>query len=89
MWFLRFIPRWLTLGDRRSEHETKLRGEASYAGFRSIEGVESLNKSRTVNMNRFANRRFQFQKRSQLLIRPHDETLSVAAMRIPTYLKPL
>jgi hypothetical protein len=27
-----------------------------------------------------ANRRFQFQKRRQYFIRPHNETLSVAAM---------
>ncbi len=31
-----FFPRWLTLGDRRSENETKLAGEASYAAFRTI-----------------------------------------------------
>ncbi len=29
-----------------------------------------------------SNRRFEFQERSQLLIRAHNETLSVAAMRI-------
>jgi hypothetical protein len=29
-----------------------------------------------------ANRRFQFQKRSQLFIRAHNETLSVVAMRV-------
>jgi hypothetical protein len=29
-----------------------------------------------------ADRRFQFQKRSQLPIRPHNETLSVVAVRI-------
>jgi hypothetical protein len=29
-----------------------------------------------------ANRRFEFQKSSQLFIRVHDETLSVAAMRV-------
>jgi hypothetical protein len=29
-----------------------------------------------------ANDRFEFQKCSQLFIRPHNETLSVAAMRI-------
>jgi hypothetical protein len=28
------------------------------------------------------NRRFEFQKRSQLFIRVHNETLSVAAMRV-------
>jgi hypothetical protein len=31
-----FFSRWLTLDDRRSENETKLAGEASYAGFRTI-----------------------------------------------------
>jgi hypothetical protein len=29
-----------------------------------------------------ANRRFEFDKRSQLFIRVHNETLSVAAMRV-------
>jgi hypothetical protein len=29
-----------------------------------------------------ANRPFQFQKRRQLLICPHNETLSIAAMRV-------
>ena len=29
-----------------------------------------------------SNRRFQFQKRSQLFIRAHNETLSVVAMRV-------
>ena len=29
-----------------------------------------------------ANRRFEFQKRSQLFIRTHDETLSVVAVRV-------
>jgi hypothetical protein len=32
--------------------------------------------------NRNPNRRFQFHKRSQLFIRVHNETLSVAAMRL-------
>ena len=40
--------------------------------------------TRNVNMNRFghANRRLQFYKRSQLFLRVHNETLSVAAMRV-------
>jgi len=40
--------------------------------------------TRNVNMNRFghANRRLQLNKRGQLFIRTHNETLSVAAMRI-------
>jgi hypothetical protein len=33
--------------------------------------------------SRRENRRFQFKKRRQLLIRPHNETISVAAMRVP------
>jgi hypothetical protein len=31
-----------------------------------------------------SNRRFQFQKRSQLLLRVHNKTLSVAPMRQPS-----
>jgi hypothetical protein len=42
---------------------------------------------RKVSLNFFSqqadtNRPFQFQKRSELFIRPHNETLSVAAMRV-------
>jgi hypothetical protein len=36
----------------------------------------------TVVADCAANRRFQFKKRRQLFIRSHDETLSVAAMRV-------
>jgi hypothetical protein len=32
--------------------------------------------------NNHSNRRFQFQKRSQLFIRVHNQALSVAAMRV-------
>ena len=40
--------------------------------------------TRNVNMNRFghANHHLQFYKRSQLFLRVHNETLSVAAMRV-------
>jgi hypothetical protein len=43
----------------------------------------SLQKSTPACQDKFAagaNRRFKFQKRSQLFIRMHDETLSVVAM---------
>jgi hypothetical protein len=30
------------------------------------------------------NRRFKFQKRGQLFIRPHDEPLSIVAVRVST-----
>jgi hypothetical protein len=32
-----------------------------------------------------ADRRFEFEKRSQLFIRTHDETLSVVAMRVSSF----
>jgi hypothetical protein len=36
-----------------------------------------------LNLLSLANRRFQFQKRSQLFVGVHNEALTVAAMRVP------
>jgi hypothetical protein len=43
-------------------------------------GVVAFRRFRLSAAEFAANRRFQFQKRHQLFIRPHNETLSIAAM---------
>jgi hypothetical protein len=42
----------------------------------------SLDSALVRETGRFSNRRFQLDKRSQFFIRVHNETLSVAAMRV-------
>jgi hypothetical protein len=52
---------------------------------RSVLSDAELAKNLACSSKQFAasaNRRFQFQKRSQLFIRSHNETLPVAAMRV-------
>jgi hypothetical protein len=45
-------------------------------------GHNDLTAKAEMTLTNWANRRFQFHKRSQLFIRVHDETLSVVAMRV-------
>jgi hypothetical protein len=52
MFGLSSFPRWLTLGDRRSEDQAKLRGKRPMPDSDLFDGVESLSKSHKVNANR-------------------------------------
>jgi len=77
-------PRRLILRAAGLKERRKPPGEASFARFRSVWRRRVLKKSRrsVKTIPARANRKFEFNKRSQLFIRVHNETLSVVTMRV-------
>jgi hypothetical protein len=85
-WFPFLFPALWTLSGCGSGRDEEPGGEE--AVLRQIQirlATPSLQKSTPACQDKFAagaNRRFKFQKRRQLFLRSHNETLSVIAMRI-------
>jgi hypothetical protein len=77
------FPDWLFC-DCRSERAGEVVGRSALSRIQILVSGNSA-KSLASSSNQFAatpNRRFEFNKRSQLFIRAHNETLSVVAVRV-------
>jgi hypothetical protein len=76
------FPLWLILGTAGLEQAKNLAAESPLPDSNPFNDAESA-ENRASLSRQFAaavNRRFEFQKRSQLFLRTHDVTLSVATM---------